>query len=129
VIRFTKRLWRSAPIATLILAGSLLVAAFFTVRATAFWMYWNDPSHRAQAVEPWMTPKYVAHSWQVPPDVVIEALGDFKRTKKGPMSLDQIAKSQGVASGDIVTAVQNAVHAFDAARPTPRTPPAPKDGS
>jgi len=82
VIRFIKRLWSSAPFAVLVLAASLIVAGVFAARSIAFWAYWNDPAHRAQAIEPWMTPKYISHSWRVPPDIVIDAMGPFEHVKK-----------------------------------------------
>ena len=122
MIRFVKRLWNTAPIATVVLVVSLLVAGVFTTRAVAFWIYWNDPAHRAQAIEPWMTPKYVAHSWDVPPQVVRDALGEFKRDKNGPMSLDQVAKSQGIALEDLIAKIETAIETFEANRTTPDTP-------
>lgn len=133
MIQFSKRLWRSAPIATLILVASLLVAGAFTVRSVAFWIYWNDPAHRAQAIEPWMTPRYIAHSWSVPPEVVLDALGEFERSKKGPMSLEQIADVQQIPADSLITSIEAAIQGFDTMRPAPPKPKrskhAPKDGT
>lgn len=133
MLQFFKRLWQNAPIATLILLASLAVAGAFAVRSVAFWIYWNDPAHRAQAIEPWMTPKYISHSWAVPPQVVLEALGDFERTKKGPMSLDQIADALQVPPDSLITAIEAAIQDFDSMRPAPPKPtrgrPVPKDGT
>ncbi|MBU2867951.1 hypothetical protein [Pacificibacter marinus] len=112
---------------------SLAVAGFFTVRSVALWVYWNDPQHRAQAIEPWMTPKYIAHSWAVPPHVVLDALGEFQRRKKGPMSLDQIAAAQNISTSDLITSVEASIDSFNMTRPSPPSSPpqgsAPKDGS
>jgi hypothetical protein len=87
VIAFVKRLWAAAPVATVILLLALAFGGFFAARTVAFWVYWNDPAHRSQAVAAWMTPGYVAHSWQVPRELVLEAI-DAPRNPEGPMSLE-----------------------------------------
>jgi hypothetical protein len=51
-----------------------VAALFFAVRLTVFTIYWSDPAHRDQAVEGWMTPGYVARSWDVDPEVIRAAL-------------------------------------------------------
>jgi hypothetical protein len=81
-----------------------------------------------------MTPKYIVHSWAVPPHVVLDALGEFQRRKKGPMSLDQIATAQNISTRDLITSVEDAIHSFNITRPAPPPPhpprgPAPKDGT
>ena len=118
MIRFLKRLWSQAPFATIILAISLLVAGVFATRSVALWAYWNDPAHRAQAIEPWMTPKYISHSWRVPPEVVTTVLGDFERSKKGPMSLEQIAAKQGIAPDALIDTIEQAIKDFNNTRPS-----------
>lgn len=131
--QFFKRLWQNAPIATIVLLVSLAIAGLFAVRSVALWVYWQDPQHRAQAIEPWMTPKYIAHSWGVPPNVVLDTLGDFQRRKKGPMSLDQIATAQNIPTRDLITSVEASIDNFNMTRASP--PPSqpnglpPKDGS
>ena len=50
------------------------LTTFFAVRLVASWIYWNDPAHRDVEIAPWMTPRYVAHSWRLPPEVVAETL-------------------------------------------------------
>ncbi|MBU2936258.1 MULTISPECIES: hypothetical protein [Pacificibacter] len=134
ISQFFKRLWQNTPIATVVLVVSLAVAGLFTVRSVALWVYWHDPQHRAQAIEPWMTPKYIAHSWAVPPHIVGDALGDFQRHKKGPMNLDQIAAAKDMSTRDLITSIEDAIHSFNLTRPSPPPPPpphrpAPKDGS
>ncbi|RPE71768.1 hypothetical protein EDD53_0896 [Pacificibacter maritimus] len=114
MIRFVKHLWSHAPFATLILAVSLLVAGVFATRSVALWIYWNDPAHRAQALEPWMTPKYISHSWRVPTQVVVDALGDFERAKKGPMRLEQIAAELDVTPETLIDRIDQAITDYQA---------------
>ena len=69
------RLWREHRLVFLAFVAALALTALFTIRAAVFAVYWTDPAHRDQAIEGWMTPRYVAHSWDLPRDVVGEALG------------------------------------------------------
>jgi len=89
------RIWRAAPVATVILGGALAVSLFFAVRLVAFWIYWADPDHRDQAIAPWMTPGYVAHSWGIPREVAFEALG-LPPAAGGPRTLEDLAAERGV---------------------------------
>jgi hypothetical protein len=62
-----------------LLLAAFLVAAvatvFFAVRTVVFTLYWNNPDHRQQALEAWMTPQYVAYSYGLERDDVVRALG------------------------------------------------------
>ena len=112
-------LWRDNK---LLLSGfvlALVLAGFFAVRAVGFWIYWADPAHRNPAIEPWMTPRYVAHSWHVPPKVVAEALG--LTPGGGRITMAEIAAREGVSLPEIAARVIAAIEADRAARggPTP----------
>lgn len=107
-------LWRDnkALLAGFVLA--LAVMLFFAVRTTMFWIYWADPAHRNQAIEPWMTPRYVAHSWDVPPQVVGEALG---LESGGPrITMADLAAREGISLDALVERVMAAILAHRAAR-------------
>ena len=93
--RLLIRIWRAAPIATVILGLALVVSLFFAVRLAAFWIYWADPAHQDQAIAGWMTPGYVAHSWDVPREVVFEAL-DLPARPGEPVTLDALAAERGL---------------------------------
>jgi hypothetical protein len=112
---FLRRIWQAAPVATVILGGALMVSLFFAVRLVAFWIYWADPAHRDQAIEPWMTPGYVAHSWDVPREVAFEAL-DLPPAPGGPRSLQELAAERGVSVDVLAADLQAAIDAFRAAR-------------
>lgn len=119
MIGFVKRMWAAAPIATVLLALSVVAFLFFSVRMTAFWIYWNDPAHHEQQIEDWMTPGYIAHSWKVPLEVVTDALGlPPSKARPGPISLRKIAEDQGKSVEELQSEVMAAIVAFQAgARP------------
>lgn len=114
VTGFLRRLWRASPVATSVLGFALVVTVFFSVRLVAAWIYWSDPSHRDQAIAGWMTPRYVATSWHVPPEVVGDALGlAVERPRR--LTLDQLAKERGVPLSDLTAALAAAISAHRAA--------------
>ncbi len=114
-----RRLWAAAPVATIILALALAAVGLFTVRGVVFWVYWSDPARHEQAIEPWMTPGYIAHSWQVPRSVVIEALHAPVPPPKGPMNLTELAAHNGVPIEDLIAEAEAAIAAWRAANPDP----------
>ncbi|MDF1854110.1 hypothetical protein [Pseudooceanicola sp.] len=89
------RLIRQHPLALSLFALASLAALFFVVRTLVFMIYWTDPSHRDQTLEAWMTPRYIAHSWHVPP----QDLAAFLRLPMPPpqrATLAEIAARDGV---------------------------------
>ncbi|GAA3873650.1 hypothetical protein [Celeribacter arenosi] len=112
-----RRFWRAAPIATVVLVLSIAMAGFFTVRSLAFWFYWHGAESRQQPIEPWMTPGYIAHSWHVPPEIVLEAVGAPMPPPKGPMNLIDIAHLRDVPVETLVEAARVAVEDFRENRP------------
>lgn len=89
-----------------LLFGGFVVAVFltvmFAVRMTVFLVYWSDPSHRYQPLEPWMTPRYIANSYQMETDVVLEMIGIDAPNRMHP-TLDWIAKTNGRSTAALIT--------------------------
>lgn len=113
---FVIRIWRAAPVATVILALALSASAIFATRATVFWLTRPPAAERFLPVAPWMTPRYVARSWHVPPKLVAEAIQAPMPPPKGPMSLSQIAQMRGVPVDQVIAEAQAAIDAFRAKR-------------
>jgi hypothetical protein len=128
VIGHIKRLWAAAPIATLLLALALLAAGVFTVRSVTHAVYWRDPAHRAQPIEPWMTPGFIARSWHLPRGAVIEALHAPVPPPDGPMDLEELAAFRGVPVETVIAEAEALVaprRADDASPTDPQSPDAP----
>jgi hypothetical protein len=99
------------------LAGAFTVALalclFFAAQASLRAWHW----HRLEAERPlagWMTPRYVAHSWRVPREVMQEALGELPPPGRGRPTLRRIAADQGVPLEDLVGRIEAAVVAYRA---------------
>ncbi len=106
--------WRRHPVLSAGFTLALAVTLFFAVRAAFFAIYWMDPAHRDQALEGWMTPRYVALSWRAPPEVIQDALG-LKRDGSGArITLNRLAKERGVRVEALIADLQAAIDAAPA---------------
>ncbi|WP_425073236.1 hypothetical protein [Sagittula sp. S175] len=111
-----RRLWREAPYLTAGLLLALVVAGFFGVRLVLGAVFWADPRHQDMPIAPWMTPRFVAMSWDVPKEVVIEALG-MKQDGHGPEPLKKMAEERGVPVEALVAELEAAIAAYRADTP------------
>jgi hypothetical protein len=116
-----RRLWRTAPLLTAGLVVSLAVAFVFAGRLVLDAVYWRDPRHQDVTIAPWMTPRYVAHSWDVPPEVIRAALGiDPRQERRGPVSLRALAEAQEIPLPELIARLEVAIAAYRAAHPEAR---------
>lgn len=69
-----RNIWRKHRFLSIAFITALVVTVFFAARLVTFSLYWVEPAHQEQPVEGWMTPRYVALSYDLPPGVVREAL-------------------------------------------------------
>lgn len=103
-------LWAHHRPAVVGLTLALAVALVFAVRLAVFTIYWSDPAHREQAIEGWMTPGYIARSWEVEPDVIRDALPlPSDGTADWRPTLDTIAQGQGMPLPDLIADVEAAI--------------------
>ncbi|EPX81340.1 hypothetical protein [Litoreibacter arenae] len=100
-----------------VLGVALVFVAVFSFRAVASFIYWNDEAHQFQPIDGWMTPRYVVRSWQVPPKVVSDALGDRIEGGTPRTSLEEIAEARGVEVEEIIAILEAAIAAHRAAQP------------
>lgn len=100
-----------------VLAAATIFIAIFGFRAVASFVYWQDAAHQFQPISGWMTPRYVAKSWQVPPEVVSGALGLEMSGGAGRSPLEQIAEARGVDVAAVIESLDAAIAAHRATRP------------
>lgn len=109
-----RRLWRDHRLLLLAFLAALAVTLFFGVRTIGFLIYWNDPRHQDQPLAGWMTPRYVAHSWDVPPEVIGTALGLEGPPKGGPVRLEELAAERGMTMAQLNDMLMTAIEAHRA---------------
>jgi len=83
-------LWRRHRLLVPAFITALVVALLFAVRLLLFTLYWTDAAPQKQPVEGWMTPRYVAHSYDLPPGVVLEIL-ELETLDSEQRTLEEIA--------------------------------------
>ena len=103
------------------LALVVLATGVFAVRTVRRAMYWR--AHRDEAIRPWMSVPYVAHSYRVPPHVLYQALG-IPPQPHDRRPLKQIAREQNRSVDDLSAVLRDAI-ARERATPTTAQTPAP----
>lgn len=101
----------------------LLIAAFvLALAATVFFAVQSfrhagglgAPAAADEPIEGWMTPRYVALSWDVPREVVADALGLDLGRGTGPQSLEALAAARGLPVETVVATLEAAIEAHRA---------------
>lgn len=99
---------RRHPFVSAAFALAMALTLFFAGQFIQRAIYWSDPAHHNQQVEPWMTVGYIAQSWDLHgPDIDKEA--GLPLPKGHPLTLQQIATDRGVPVTDIIAEVQAAI--------------------
>ncbi len=99
---------RRHPVLTAAFALALLLTLFFAGQFIARAVYWSDPAHRNQQVQPWMTVGYIGRSWQLDPRE-IDAEAGLPLPQGHPLTLDEIARQRGVPVAEVIAEVQAAL--------------------
>lgn len=113
-----RQIWTHHRGPALVFLAASLITLYFSAKFLTSMIYWMDPEHSDQALEPWMTPRYVAKSYAVPPQVVREALAlpDPDKEKSGRVRLGKLAEQQDTTIDALQERVESAVAAHRAAQ-------------
>lgn len=103
-----RNLWRKHRFLFIAFITALVVTAFFAARLVLFSLYWAEPAHQDQPVEGWMTPRYVALSYDLPPGVVRDAL-ELEPVDGERRTLEEIAESSSLTLEEIQRRIDEAV--------------------
>ncbi len=104
---------RRHPLLTLGFTLATLMTVMFAVRSVVFMVYWSDPDKKDQDIQGWMTARYVAQSWHLPPKVMYMALGTEKMPGRR-QTLSEIAINQGISLAELQARIQIAATEFRA---------------
>lgn len=104
------RLFRAHPFASTGFLLGLAVMLFFAVHGVRRALYWSDPTHQNQQVQPWMTVGYVARSWDLDPQEIDAIAGLPLPEERGrPQTLLEVAADRGVPVADLIAQVEAAI--------------------
>lgn len=98
------RLWRDHRALTLAFALATVLAAAFILRAAIGWERWSGLGDGPPVIEAWMTPGYIARTWDVPPEDLSEVLGIVAGEGRG-RTLAAIAADRGIPFEDLRAAL------------------------
>ena len=108
MLTVARNLWRKHRFLFIAFITALAVTGFFAARLVVFSLYWSEPAHQDQPVEGWMTPRYVALSYDLPPGVVRKAL-ELEPVDGERHTLEEIAESSGLTIEEIQRRIDEAV--------------------
>ncbi len=99
----------------LVLAFVILLAAAVFFAVGAFRKARDFDVAKEQPVASWMTPRFVAHSWGVPRDVMMTILG-LEAPGPGRQTVAEIADERGVPVEALIAEIEAGIAAFRAER-------------
>jgi hypothetical protein len=97
-------------IAALLLAVAMAAIVWMGAGFVREALYFADPAHQRQDLEPWMSPRYVGKSWDLPPEVIMGIMdlepGEGRQTLADVsaelgISLDELQRRVAYARGEI----------------------------
>jgi hypothetical protein len=110
-MRRVYNVWRNLPWLFSGFLGALVLTLLFATRMVLFTVYWSDPAHRDQVVQGWMTPGYIANSWDIPRDDLQAVFSDYA-APKSRMTLERLASENGVPLPDLIAQIEAAIDAY-----------------
>ena len=101
-----KALWQSHKLLVLGFLAALILTSVLFARLIADMAYW--PQHQDETISGWMTVGYVAHSYDVDKDGLIEALG-IETDLRRHLTLTAIADAQDMSLAELRNALLKAI--------------------
>ncbi len=105
-------LWTHHRLLLLGFAAVLGLTLHFGIRTLGFTLYWMDPAHRDQTLAGWMTPGYVAMSYDIPPPLLAPALFELPGSPPDHTTMAEIAKNHGTTLQALQARVSLAAEIF-----------------
>lgn len=94
-----------------LLFGSFAVALWFAFHAITDALYFNDPRNVDVALKPWMTPRYVVLTYDLPRPLVMEILQLDPEDDRG-IRLGRLARDRNVSMDDLTALVRDSAAAY-----------------
>ena len=107
---------RKHYVAVGILLIAVVTALWFAGGLLMEFVYFNDPSNKDKDLKPWMSPRYIGLSYDIPRPLVAKLLGLQVEDLKG-QTLGRIALDRGLTMQQLTDNVRDGVEAFRAVQP------------
>ncbi|MEO1550498.1 MAG: hypothetical protein AAFR93_08700 [Pseudomonadota bacterium] len=106
-VTFARRNW----IVLGLLLASIAIAFWFALSLVSDALYFNDPRNLDVDLKPWMTPRYVVHTYDLPRSLVMEVLELDPEADRG-IRLGRLAEDRGMSMDDLTALVRDAADTF-----------------
>lgn len=102
-----KALWRDHPVLLTLFVLAAGLSLGFALRALVVAVLWLGPPSD-KPVAGWMTPRFIVKSYELPPEVVAEALA-IPPESRPRQPLLEIARDQGRPVAELIEAIEAAI--------------------
>ncbi|PUB13596.1 hypothetical protein [Yoonia sediminilitoris] len=109
LLSFLRQHWQIVGVIALASAAAL----WFAISVLLDFIYFNDPKNQDIALKPWMTPRYIVMSYDLPPEVVAELL-DLTPQQDRRVPMRDIAEKMGITLDELTEIVRAAAAAYRA---------------
>ncbi len=106
-LRRCQRIWCRHRLLSIIFLLAVVLTANFAWRTIDHAIYWANPDHHERTPESWMTPRYIARSWDLPQDQVetlLQLSNDTTPDRK--QRLRDLARAEGVPVEVLIARLQ-----------------------
>jgi hypothetical protein len=114
MLRSLGHLWLRQRVLLVLFVLALGLTGFFVVRLVVVGIHWSNPAHHDAVIEGWMPLRYVARSWDVPPEVLGAALG-LRAVAR--LTVADIAAARGSTVEAVRADLLEAIHLWRSAPP------------
>lgn len=108
-----RRLWHRAPVLTLVTGGATVLALVFAVRLFMAILHWNAAATNPELAG-WMTPRFVAHAWDVPPEVILDSLTLAPDGTGRRITLEELAQTRSTPLPMLLDQLQAVIDTYRA---------------
>jgi len=105
-MRFFRFLISRHPVISVLLAVSVAGLVWFGVGVVREAIYFAQPEHQQQDLEPWMSPRFVGKSWDLPPPTIVRIM-ELEPDQAQP-TLRQVTAHLGISLGELQDRVETA---------------------
>lgn len=107
-----KYLWARHRLVVIAFLSVLVIIGYFAIKTFSAMIYWQDPAHKNQDIEPWMTPRYVSLSYRLPPEILGTVLFLEKGAPPRRISIGKIAAENNLTIEELQARIDEAAAAW-----------------
>ncbi len=107
LLTLARRNWRLVGV----FLAALCVVLFFASRVFLDFLYFNDPRNVDVDLKPWMTPRFVVMTYDLPRPLVFEILALDLEADRG-LRLRQVAERHGLTMEELTARVRDAAKIY-----------------